>query len=45
MAEISGDNIIIPFVYIDEDHLLIDKDAIRKDFEEFMAELEEEIYE
>jgi hypothetical protein len=45
MAEIKNDEIIIPITYADDDHLTINTDAIRKDFEELMAELEEEFYE
>ena len=45
MAKIYKDNIIIPIVYADDEHLTLDTDKIRKDFEEFMRELEEEVYE
>lgn len=45
MIEIIGDTISIPITYADEEHLMIDTDKIREEFENFMIELEEEDWE
>lgn len=45
IIEIVGDNIIVPIAYADDDHITIDTDKIREDFECFMLDLEQEDYE
>ena len=42
MAIIENNNIIIPIVYTDEDCLFMDTDKMREDFENLIAELEED---
>lgn len=42
MAEIKSESIVVPLIYIDEDHLLIDIDAVRADFEEALETLQGE---
>ena len=45
MIEIKGDSIIVPIIYSDEDHLFMDTDKIKEEFENFLTELESDEYE
>jgi hypothetical protein len=42
MIYFQGDNVLIPIKYIDSEHLIVDTEKIREDFENFISDLEDE---
>lgn len=42
MVELQGDSVLIPIRYADKEHLIVDTEKLREDFENFISDLEDE---